>query len=669
MTPIFSAVSNKSFGRTGRCRVASVAALSLILLSASLAAPCRAAGVDDGVLKDEAARVAAIARAIPSVVCVFADQGHGGGSGVLISNDGYALTNFHVTHSTGIGMKCGLADGKLYDAVIVGIDPTGDLAMIKLLGRDDFTPCEMGDSDQVRPGDWCFTAGNPFLLATDFTPSIGYGVVSGTHRYQFPDGTLREYTDCLQVDAAINPGNSGGPLFNAQAQFIGINGRGSFEKRGRVNVGVGYAISVNQIKNFIGCLKSGRIVDHATLGATVSTGEDGRVTVSDILEDCDAYRRGLRYEDEIVRFAGREIHSANAFKNILGIFPKDWRVPLTYRRHGNTYDILVRLRGVHHDVELLGAAPAAQPEEPQIPGEVPKPIEPQPKQPPDKKDAKPLPGPDGKQPDKKGPPEKKAEPKQSDKKAEPKSPDKSDKPSSPDKPQTPSPRPVPIRPPVARAGQKPPLPPAVAKLYEARTGFANYYFNKLNRDRIWKASQGRGDFSSLAGSWKFSGMLAGGGGTFSVALSDKEASIALPLGDTKLDIGDDLGAVLNPPGSGGLLAALHLWRKLQIAGPAGFGEVIYQGTAPFPGRERMVDVMSGAAGGVHCNFMYDPVDGTLLGMEMFPQEDADPCEVYFSDYRESEGRFFPHRFEVRYGDNLFGILSVTKLDLEKGSRK
>ena len=147
------------------------------------------------------------------------------------------------------------------------------------------------------------------------------------HRYQYPAGTLLEYADCLQVDAAINPGNSGGPLFNAAGQLIGINGRGSFEKRGRVNVGVGYAISVNQIKNFLGCLKSGRIVDHATLGATVSTGDDGRVTVSDILENSDAYRRGLRYDDEIVRFAGREIRSANcAARTSLGIFPKGWRV-------------------------------------------------------------------------------------------------------------------------------------------------------------------------------------------------------------------------------------------------------------------------------------------------------------------------------------------------------
>ena len=142
-------------------------------------------------------------------------RGHGGGSGVLISPDGYALTNFHVTAPCGAAMKCGLTDGKLYDAVIVGIDPVGDVALIKLLGRDDFPVAEMGDSDAVHVGDWVFAIGNPFLLADDFTPTVTYGIVSGVHRYQYPAGTLLEYTDCMQTDASINPGNSGGPLFNA----------------------------------------------------------------------------------------------------------------------------------------------------------------------------------------------------------------------------------------------------------------------------------------------------------------------------------------------------------------------------------------------------------------------------------------------------------------------
>src|SRR6202011_5959024 len=203
----------------------------------------------------------------------------GGGTGVLISEDGYALTNFHVVQPTGPTMQCGLPDGVLYDAVLAGLDKVGDVALIKLLPKKDgqkFPFAILADSDKVKAGDWSMAMGNPFLLATDFNPTVTFGLVSGVHRYQYPAGTLLEYTDCIQIDTSINPGNSGGPLYNLAGELIGINGRGSFEKRGRVNSGVGYAISINQIKNFMGHLRAGLDSDHATLGATVQgDSEDG----------------------------------------------------------------------------------------------------------------------------------------------------------------------------------------------------------------------------------------------------------------------------------------------------------------------------------------------------------------------------------------------------------
>jgi len=369
------------------------------------------------VLQAEQQRIETIAQAAATTVAIFDSSGQGGGSGVLISPDGFALTNFHVTAPCGAAMKCGLDDGESYDAVIVGIDPVGDVALIQLLGRDDFPHTPIGDSDEVAVGDWVFTAGNPFLLANDFQPSIAWGMVSGVRRYQYPAGTLLEYADCIQTDAAINPGNSGGPLFDANGKLIGINGRGSFEKRGRVNVGVGYAISVNQIKRFLGHLKSGRIVDHATLGATVATGEDGRVTVDEILDTSDAYRRGLRYGDQIVRFAGREITSANRLKNALGVFPRGWQVPLTYRRDGRTYDTVVRLMGVHDQSQLYDLV--------------------------QQQEAKPVEPPGGDQPD-------------------------------PDQPQ-PNKRKLKLP---NLAKKKPQIPEAVAKRYKARRGYSYYWCNE-----------------------------------------------------------------------------------------------------------------------------------------------------------------------------------------------
>ena len=318
--------------------------------------------VPAAVLAAETARIERMREATEATIAVFGPEAAGGGSGVIITPDGFALTNYHVTHPCGDYMRCGMSNGELYDAVIVGLDPGGDVALIKLFGRDDFPTAVMGDSDQLRAGDPCFVAGNPFVLATNFQPTVTYGIISGVHRYQPPSGTLLEYADCIQTDAAINPGNSGGPLFNVDGELVGINGRCSFEKRGRVNVGVGYAISINQIKKFLGALHSGRIVDHATLGFTVAD-QESRVVVSNILRSSDAYRRGIRYEDEIIAIDGKTVDSANALKNFLGTYPKGWRIPITYRRDQVDQTVLVRLAGVHA-AEALFELVEAKPQKP-----------------------------------------------------------------------------------------------------------------------------------------------------------------------------------------------------------------------------------------------------------------------------------------------------------------
>ncbi len=526
-------------------RLGAVAALACAVAASSL----RAAEVDPAVLEAEHDRVAVVARASAAAVAVMAPGGQGGGSAVLVSADGYAVSNFHVTSEAGEAMKCGLSDGRLYDAVIVGVDPTGDAALLQLLGRDDFPHAELADSDQVRVGDWCFAIGNPFLLATDFKPTVTFGVISGVHRYQFPAGTLLEYTDCLQADAAINPGNSGGPLFDAEGRLIGINGRGSFEKRGRVNVGVGYAISINQIKNFLGQLKTGRVVDHATLGASVATNSDGRVLVDDILEASDAFRRGLRYGDEILEFGGRPITSANALKNVLGIFPKGWRVPLTYRRvpEKNAADkgvaaepvhILVRLSGVHRAAEL----------ESLIAGEHK--IEPNPEQP---------------------------------------APGKKPRSKKPEQPAPGQPKPAHAR----HARPKAPLPEIVKQRFTAKAGYVNYFFNQLNQDRVWKAAMSGGDFTTAGGKWTLGGELAEGG-EWQITLDDHQATIQMPGGELALNADTpNLSKSLAPPESGGLLTTLWLWRRMLVGGPSHFGQTRYAGSEPLLGRGPLHDVLVG----------------------------------------------------------------------------
>ena len=340
----------------------------LLLLLTTIVAHTVPAFAQQSITQREAARVEVLRRISPSIVCVMDPRGQGGGSGVLISADGYAISNYHVTSGSGSFMKCGLSDGKLYDAVIVGIDPTGDIALIQLQGRSDFAFATPGDSDQVQVGQEVMALGNPFLLASDFTPTVTYGIVSGVRRYQYPANTFLEYTDCIQIDASINPGNSGGPLFDIDGRWIGINGRASFEKRGRVNSGAAYAISVNQIQKFIGHLKCGLIVDHGIAEFTVKTANPGEVTVDQVSALSDAYRRGLRPGTQVLSFAGRLLTSANDFQNVLGIFPEGTRVPLTWRDRDGLHEATIRLRPLHafqKAPELPEERRQRQPEDPE----------------------------------------------------------------------------------------------------------------------------------------------------------------------------------------------------------------------------------------------------------------------------------------------------------------
>jgi S1-C subfamily serine protease len=604
-----------------RRRFASVStqAFRLIaILGVWFSSSARAQSPDSRVLTAEAQRVAVVEKVKPTVVAIFARGGAGGGSGVLISKDGFALTNFHVVEGSGGVMNCGLPDGVLYEAVLVGLDKVGDVALIKLLPRkegQEFPTAVLGDSDTVKAGDWSLAMGNPFLLATDFTPTVTFGLVSGVHRYQYPAGTLLEYTDCIQVDTSINPGNSGGPLFNLQGELIGINGRGSFEKRGRVNSGVGYAISINQIKNFLGHLKAGLDTDHATLGAVVESDmEDSvgqRLIVRSVLPDADAYRRGLDVDDELVAFAGRPMASVNQYKNVLGLFPKGWRVPLTYRHDNDKREVLVRLMGVQRQ--------EADDHKPKVRG--------------------------------------------------------------PTKPAAPLP------------------PSAASKLYEAKPGFANYHFNKLERDRLLAALVKHGNFTSLTGPWKLDAELATVPKQPAVAalvaiLDEKDADgtsehtlVRLTAGNAKyelspLKLDDDIEKLKAPTGSGGFLASMYLYRRLLTLGAKGFeGTCSHGGHEPFyprPADDRQVphmrdlrvdtEVLVTEHAAYTAKWFFSLKDQSLLGFEVSLRRAEDPCEVYLSDYRLVDGRQLPHRIEVRHGDRRFGVLNVRKYELGAASK-
>lgn len=545
--------------------------------------------LDAIIAESEQARIAAVERAMPSTVSIFVPGGAGGGSGVLISPDGYALTNFHVTSPAGSHLRCGLSDGKIYDAVIVGVDPVGDLALIRLLGRDDFPAAEFGNSLIASPGDWCMVIGNPFLLASNLQPTVSWGILSGVGRYQYPSGTLLEYGDCLQTDAAINPGNSGGPLFDAEGRLLGIVGRASFEKRGRVNVGVGYAISIHQAKNFLGYLHSGRVVDHATLGATVATDPDGSVRVTNILENSDAYRRGLRYGAEILEINGRPVQNANDVQKVLATLPSDWRVKLVFRHEGETVETLVRLRSVHQQDELLKKMSAALPPPPPRPEE--------------------KPGEDGPG---EGDPHHEARPAES------------------------------------GDGQ---VPPEVAAQFEAREGYANYHFNRVQQERFIDSlrQQFPGGSAGDASGWTIEGETDEAQPR-PVRLRVEGGEMAMVVGDETMEAKTkgELYDLVQERSLGGMLAALDAWRRMIAAGPKKFGATHYQGTMPLSGERPLRHSMIGLDGALEIRWLRHPESGRVEAVEALADPDRDPAEVWVLR-GEGDSDAAPAILDLRYG--------------------
>ncbi len=548
----------------------------------------------DSLWRTETQRVDAIEHAMSSTVCVFVPGGAGGGSAVLISKDGFALTNFHVTSPAGTYMRCGLSDGNIYDAVIVGVDPVGDLAMIQLLGRDDFPVANFVPSRQVQVGDACYAIGNPFLLATNLQPTVTAGIISGTRRYQYPSGTLLEYGNCFQTDASINPGNSGGPLYDASGDLIGIIGRCSFEKRGRVNVGVGYAISGDQAQNFLGSLHSGRILDHATLGATVGTDDDGSVRVTNILRSSDAYRRGLRYGDEILEINHRVVQTANDVQNILATYPAQWRVPLTYRQDGQVVHSLVRLASVHRGDELLEKMKSALPPPPPAP----------PKQKPE-------------------PPE--DEPPLEDAEAS------GDKAPS-EKPAVPDPEAEPNAELMMDAGGQP-IPAVAAARIQERKGFANYYFNQQRQAEFIEGLRKQfDDVPAGDGRWRITGKadIADEPEAFPFVMLIGEDACELTLGERHVRLGrpDEYVAAVERGNATAILAAMSSLHRMLKTGPDRFGDTYAWGTAPLFGQHPLRECTVGIHGGLESRFLIHPSTKRLEVIESFADRDGDPAELW-----------------------------------------
>ena len=568
------------------------------------------------VLQCERSRTAAVATAMPSATSIYVPGGGGGGSGVVVDPAGFALTNFHVTSPAGNHMQCSMADGKIYDAVIVGIDPVGDLAMVQLLSQVELPAAELGESRDARPGDRAIVIGNPFLLAGNLQPTVTCGILSGVGRYQYPSGTLLEYGDCLQTDASVNPGNSGGPLYDGDGKLIGIVGRCSFEKRGRVNVGVGYAISIHQAMNFAGALRVGLIVDHATLGATVATDPDGGVRVSNLLTTSDAYRRGLRYDSEILRIDGRSVTTANDVQNILATYPARWRIPLTFRpgddADGEIIETVVRLGSVHRPDELLAKMAGATPPPPPAP----------PSPPPERPGQPPLETPP---PDEDSP----------------------------------------------AGGRDEDMPASVDERFEAKRGFANFHFNLEAQRRFIESL--RRDAATLIGDDATDGKTndSVNGWTIEATKLDGDAK---PVEEVRWNVtaaeatavGDPAAEAPVQPGDAESVAQLlRDWLAMVQRGPSIFGDTVAVGTQPLAGRRPLRHVTRSTSGEVEVTFYQSSTSDAspwnasphqLEVIERSVNPDEDPIELWIR--RNQDGRV--HQLQTRIGIDVAGTWRIDR---------
>jgi serine protease Do len=268
---------------------------------------------------------------------------HSLGSGVIVSADGYILTNNHVVDGA-TDIKVEMGHKLEYKAKLVGRDPRTDIAVLKI-DATGLTPITLGDSSKIRIGDLAFAIGDPFGIGETVT----MGIVSAKGRSGLG---IENYEDFIQTDAAINPGNSGGALLNAQGQCIGINT--AIISSGGGNQGIGFAIPINMARSIMDQLvKNGKVV-RGYLGIYIQDltpelakqfglTQGGGALVSDVEPDGPAAKAGLEKGDVVLEMNGSPVSDSNDLRNRISQSAPGTEVHLQVSRSGKTRDITVKL--------------------------------------------------------------------------------------------------------------------------------------------------------------------------------------------------------------------------------------------------------------------------------------------------------------------------------------
>lgn len=283
-----------------------------------------------------------------------------GGSGVLISRDGYIVTNHHVINDA-TKLKVKLYDGRTFSAEVVGTDPTTEVALIKI-DAQDLPTLAFGDSDALRLGEWVLAIGSPF----DLQSTITAGIVSAKSRNLGAIPNQYRVESFIQTDAAVNPGNSGGALVNTRGELVGINTL--IKSQTGTYMGYSFAIPSTIVRKVVLDLKEYGVVQRALLGISYQEitedfierfGEEygieetGGVYVADVSEDGAAKAAGIRKGDIITAIDGTVLGNNANLAEIMSRYRPNDRIKISAKRDGKTKQFDVVLRNKAGKAELL----------------------------------------------------------------------------------------------------------------------------------------------------------------------------------------------------------------------------------------------------------------------------------------------------------------------------
>jgi putative serine protease PepD len=265
----------------------------------------------------------------------YGGQAQAQGSGFVYDGAGHVITNEHVVEGEN-AISVRFWNGAAYKATLVGTDPSTDVAVIKVNAPSSMLhPIELGNSSALQVGQPVVAIGSPYGLEETVTA----GIVSALHREMTAPNNFT-IADSIQTDAPINHGNSGGPLLNLAGQVIGINSQ--IKSDSGENTGIGFAVPSNTVKSIVSQLLTNGNVQHAYLGVSIATGQNG-VQLNEVRSGTPASKAGLQSGDVVVRIDGRKVTNAAELSQAIDAKRPGAKVNLTYTRNGSTRTVTVTL--------------------------------------------------------------------------------------------------------------------------------------------------------------------------------------------------------------------------------------------------------------------------------------------------------------------------------------